>query len=132
MKKFRKKPVVIEAIQFTGENSKECMEFCPVAKISEGPMADLIIRTIEGDYLCTVGDWIIKDANGDFFPCKPDPFEGAYEPIDTPVEPVNPAAEATADQDLRLICVGTATRLNPRRNELIETAEQIYKFVRGS
>jgi len=78
--KFRKKPVVIEAIQFTG-NDRECMLFCPTARDPEDTKPNLIIPTLEGDHLCSVGDWIIKGIKGEFYPCKPDIFSATYERV---------------------------------------------------
>jgi hypothetical protein len=82
---FRKKPVVIEAIQFTGINSVLQMEeswgvpFIDVAtfEIDEN---NLIIKTLEGDHNASFNDWIIKGIKGEFYPCKPDIFEATYEP----------------------------------------------------
>ena len=86
--KFRKRPVVIEAVQFTGGNQGECSVFCPL--ITWPPDQDdpvninenLIIPTLEGNMICSVGDWIIKGVNGEFYPCKPDIFKKTYEPVD--------------------------------------------------
>ena len=82
MEKFRKRPVVIEAIQFTGKNDAECLEFCQCAKDPEESKPSLIISTLEGNMICSIGDWIIKGVNGEFYPCKPDIFEKTYERVD--------------------------------------------------
>lgn len=96
MPKYRKLPVVIEAIQWTGENTNEILEFIGVAgyytdyrKIGEEngvvvydtqiPGGAICIRTLEGDMYATVGDYIIKGIQGEFYPCKPDIFEKTYE-----------------------------------------------------
>lgn len=68
--KFRKKPVVIDAIQFKGNNDKECMEFCPIVIDPEDDKASLIIPTLEGDMKVSLGDWIIKGVNGEYYPIK--------------------------------------------------------------
>ena len=81
MAKFRKKPIVIDAVQFTGSNDKECLLFCPIARDIEDNKPNLVIPTLEGDHLCSVGDWIIKGVNGEFYPCKPDIFEKTYESV---------------------------------------------------
>jgi len=81
MPKFRKKPVIIEAMQFTGRNDKECLEFCPIARDPIDRKPNLIIPTLEGEHLCSVGDFIIKGVKGEFYPCKPDIFEATYEPV---------------------------------------------------
>lgn len=80
MKKFRKKPVVIEAVQFLGdENLQEIIEW----------MGDVItmgdfmrILTLEGEMTAQRSDWIIKGVKGEFYPCKPDIFEVTYEEVD--------------------------------------------------
>lgn len=85
--KFRKKPVVIEAMQLDGENP-----YALVPWINDGidPTANtvvrvdyksLVIRTLEGDMRATHGDWIIKGVQGEFYPCKPDIFSATYEAV---------------------------------------------------
>ena len=82
MAKFKKKPVVIEAEQFTDENKDRCFNFVTGTKgadfVDGKPV--LIIQTLEGDMTATLGDWIIKGVKGEFYPCKPDIFEATYEP----------------------------------------------------
>ena len=85
--KYRKKPVVIDAVQFTGtkENYAEISRFCPSAGIlplgnAKGPGENcLLIKTLEGNHIANYGDWIIKGVKGEFYPCKPDIFELTYE-----------------------------------------------------
>lgn len=77
--KYRKKPVVIEAVQWTGENFDEVYEFTNKTCLWVG--GELIIETLEGDHLARVGDYIIKGVKGEFYPCKPDIFEQTYEPV---------------------------------------------------
>ena len=79
--KFKKKPIVIEAVQFTG-NDDECLKFCPIAIDPEDNKPSLIIPTLEGDMLCGVGDWIIKGINGEFYPCKNDIFLKTYDGVE--------------------------------------------------
>jgi len=78
--KYRKKPVVIEAIQFTGDNHNECCEFI------EGNFDNTLnypnIKTLEGIMRIDKGDFIIRGVKGEYYPCKPDIFEHTYEPID--------------------------------------------------
>ena len=86
MPKFRKKPVVIEAIQFTGDNFFEIARFIghkeDVLSNLELHSTDCpIIKTLEGDMHTSKGDWIIKGVQGEFYPCKPDIFEQTYERI---------------------------------------------------
>jgi len=88
IQKFKKKPVVIEAIQYTGHNGHEIKQFSndliiesPVLEPSEdNPTgAYLQIKTLEGIMIGKVNDWIIKGINCEFYPCKPDIFEKTYE-----------------------------------------------------
>ena len=75
--KYRKKPVVIEAVKWTGNNQKELVEFMGVVSTCAGK---LDIPTLEGTITASVGDWIIKGVKGEFYPCKPDVFDATYEP----------------------------------------------------
>ncbi|MGE0075905.1 MAG: hypothetical protein AB7S52_11805 [Sphaerochaetaceae bacterium] len=90
--KFRKKPVVIEAIQYTGENQKEVESFVrkilPVKIIDLGrdsgnKVLGLEIETLEGVMVAIPNDWIIKGVSGEFYPCKPDIFDKTYESSST-------------------------------------------------
>lgn len=75
--KFRKKPVVIDAVQWTGDNLSEIQSFYRKDSI---PIGDgIFIRTLDGTMLAGKFDWIIKGVNGEFYPCKPDIFEKTYE-----------------------------------------------------
>ena len=77
MAKFRKRPVVIEAVQWNGSNSQEIAKFF-------GEWIDTIpIVTLEGTMEASLGDWIIKGVNGEFYPCKPSIFEKTYESVDS-------------------------------------------------
>lgn len=78
MSKYRKKPVVIEAIQWTGENLLEICNFtgrCGGELLKNGEM---YIDTLEGVHHASVGDFIIKGVNGELYPCKPDIFGKTY------------------------------------------------------
>lgn len=93
--KYRKKPVEIEAIQWDGANHREMFNFLggedtdyitasglnfyiDWAKVEGG----LIIKTLEGEHIASVGDYIIKGVKGEFYPCKPDIFELTYEKVE--------------------------------------------------
>ena len=93
--KFRKKPLVIEAIQWNGENVEEINNFTngkikyeeSIGGSEKGEdypqkYTRLIIPTLEGDHLALIGDWIIKGIKGEFYPCKKDIFEATYEQIE--------------------------------------------------
>ena len=85
--KYRKKPIVIEAIRFCGFDGssdfipQELAIFLEDAVTSSGDDA-LFIHTLEGDMRADVGDWIIRGVNGEFYPCKPDIFEKTYELVE--------------------------------------------------
>lgn len=78
MKKYRKKPVVIEALQFDGKNYEECLNLSEDIFMFDGDNY-LNITALEGTMKCSVGDYIIKGVNGEFYPCKPDIFKKTYE-----------------------------------------------------
>lgn len=83
MRKFRKKPVEIEAIQYTGPFSfDEMVEawgegFTKACRMSKG----LTIVTLEGILYASPEDWIIRGVKGEFYPIKPDIFAETYEPV---------------------------------------------------
>ena len=77
--KYRKKPVEVEAIQFTGSNYDEIMAFCPDLKFTA--LQTPIIKTLEGDMMVSNKDWIVKGVEGEFYPVKPDIFKQTYEVI---------------------------------------------------
>lgn len=80
MPKFRKKPVVIEAVQWTGENVQEIMDFMAWRNAAHDDRTGLMIHTLEGNHHANPGDWIIKGVKGEFYPCKPDIFAATYDP----------------------------------------------------
>lgn len=93
MKLYRKRPVVVEAVQWNGLNLDEVREFVGEALEYEvfdaaykagvaPPYVDVVIHTLEGDHHASVGDFIIKGVNGEFYPCKPDIFDKTYEEVD--------------------------------------------------
>ena len=84
MAKFRKKPVVIDAVQFDGENLGVIVNFVEgTRELRESPEdKSIVIRTLEGDMRADKGDWIIKGVKGEFYPCKPDIFEATYEIVE--------------------------------------------------
>lgn len=82
IKTYKKKPVEVQAIQWTGENDEEIKEFCNsncyILNWDYVAPKDLIIHTLEGNMLARVGDYIIRGVKGEFYPCKPDIFEQTY------------------------------------------------------
>lgn len=75
--KYRKKPVIIEAIQWNGKNLSEIDSFVGGSIDIKG--TSLVIHTLEGDMEASINDYIIKGVNGEFYPCKPDVFDKTYE-----------------------------------------------------
>ena len=90
IQKFRKKPVEIEAIQYTGKNdfligkwSNDLVYPSPVLEPNENnPGSYLQIKTLEGVMTAIVGDWIIKGVKGEFYPYKHDIFLMTYDVVD--------------------------------------------------
>lgn len=80
MSKFRKKPVVIDAVQWAGDNLSEIQRFYRSEGILIGDQ--IVIRTLEGPMFADIGDWIIKGVKGEFYPCKPDIFAITYEAVE--------------------------------------------------
>jgi hypothetical protein len=98
MAQFRKKPVVIDAFQWTGEPVKawraldawlvslglppadeaEHDEDCPLWVNGDD---SITIPTLEGDMRCDIGDWIIRGVKGELYPCKPDIFAATYDDV---------------------------------------------------
>ncbi|WP_369350559.1 hypothetical protein AB6M97_08780 [Streptococcus hillyeri] len=75
--KYRKKPVVIEAVRFIGSNYEEIREF--IGKNTLCSDLSIVIPTLEGEIVAQKGDYIIKGVQGEFYPCKPDIFAETYE-----------------------------------------------------
>ena len=88
--RYRKKPIVIEAIKWDGtlftlkqlqsmgmETTSYEADYFRVNGIS-----GLVIKTLEGQHIADLGDWVIKGVQGEFYPCKPDIFEMTYELVD--------------------------------------------------
>jgi hypothetical protein len=83
IKKYRKKPVEIEALQWNGNNS-EMAEFLNIPNLAAHTSygrATLQIYSLEGEMTAQFGDYIIKGIKGEFYPCKPDIFKATYEEI---------------------------------------------------
>ena len=80
--KYRKKPVIVEAIVWTGNNIDEIKELAKNA-VEHIIFVDnnLYIETLEGNMNVSIGDYIIKGIAGEFYPCKPDIFKETYETV---------------------------------------------------
>lgn len=89
--KFRKKPVVIEAMQFIGPDPSRpdyLIAFDEWVAANQGKArcryrgSMMIIPTLEGEMEASPGDWIIRGVKGELYPCKPDIFAATYEPAE--------------------------------------------------
>lgn len=92
VKRYKKKPVIIEAMKYTEDNYEEAITFVgkencvvkvydPLDPNKESATIYFYIKTLEGDMLANKGDYIIKGVNGEFYPCKPDIFDKTYEEV---------------------------------------------------
>lgn len=86
MQQYRKKPVVIHAILYTGENFGEVYKAVEAMGIgSDRTFVDhgnhMLIETLEGKMRAVKGDWIIRGVDGEFYPCKPHIFEMTYDEV---------------------------------------------------
>lgn len=85
--RYRKKPVVVEAVKFDGTNYREVLEFIYPDMTETGLSGaekmklPIVIETLEGDMNVSIGDYVIRGVQGEFYPCKPDIFEATYEVI---------------------------------------------------
>lgn len=80
MAKYRKKPVVVEAVQYwREENIHEVLDFANKGMFYDLKTNEYYVKTLEGDMKVSKGDYIIKGVQGEFYPCKPDIFEQTYE-----------------------------------------------------
>jgi hypothetical protein len=96
--RYRKKPVVVEALQLCWATWDELCDFMPGVINEDNPAREsdeasdpcgespfyieLTIPTLEGEHIAKHGDWIIKGVQGEFYPCKPDIFAMTYEAVD--------------------------------------------------
>lgn len=91
VKRYRKKPVVIEAVQYRhrvdGIGTKMLDIIRWIRKNggeASGAGYEIHIDTLEGTMKAQIGDYIVKGIKGEFYPCKPDIFEATYEPVSPP------------------------------------------------
>ena len=93
MPKYRKKPVVVEAVRWTGSNLEEIrnfvgsdliedyMELFSVNGTLKKMLIGIAINTLEGEHIANYGDYIIKGVRGEFYLCKSDIFLATYEEV---------------------------------------------------
>lgn len=88
VRRFRKKPVEIEAMYFSGRNGARIASWCGGRYRSEDKPSDpfdtahfVDIPTLEGVMTASVGEWVIRGTRGEFYPCKPGPFADTFEEV---------------------------------------------------
>lgn len=90
--KYRKKPIVIEAVQWNGLNLEEIKDFVGDSLIynindaawkvgKDAPTVHIKIKTLEGTMIAKAGDYIIRGVNGEIYPCKAEVFWRSYEEV---------------------------------------------------
>lgn len=118
MPKFRKKPVLVEARQLTSETASDIYTWVeantqgsfnveddarPANGVSIDPSTGrMIIATVEGDAYASLGDWIIRDDQGEFSRCKQDVFDATYEPAVDELDSDDAALADESEGDLFL------------------------------
>ncbi len=83
--KYKKKPVIIDAIKYDGSKHSYSLigKMGDIKRYQHPSQGDEFqIITLEGEHTCSVGDYVIKGIKGEFYPCKPDVFEMTYEKVD--------------------------------------------------
>lgn len=80
IKKYIKRPIAVEALQWNGDNIDEVYAFIgkDTGKLRGG---SLYLMSPEGEMFTPIGSYIIKDVNGDFYPCRETAFEKSYEEV---------------------------------------------------
>ena len=118
----QKVPVIVQAIQWTGENLAEVLEFTgkhpkwdswftsfeEYERFVKNDRNVFKIKTLEGTHEANVGDWIIRGVNGEHYPCKPDIFQKTYRVVDPAKEHINKLINET---------VSTIVATQPRTRE---------------
>lgn len=120
--KYRKKPVVVEAVRWTGNNHAEMCDFIDPEHFEILARSGLIIHTLEGDLHASIGDYIIKGVEGEFYPCKPDIFFQTYEAVNEGRSVNNPKWITFSHGGRELVAI-SITGLMP--NEIQETIKLI-------
>lgn len=87
MNTFQKKPLLIEAVQWSGSNWHEVYAFAGHAVYTSDAKdgtVHLRVKTLDAEGDCAPGDWVIRGTKGEFYPCREDIFQETYEPVDDP------------------------------------------------
>lgn len=130
MGRYRKRPVVVDAMQWTGLNLEEVKDFVGEAltydildtawEVGKGrPHVFMKIKTIEGDMEVSEKDFIIKGVNGEFYPCKPDIFQKTYTLESAEDKPIGRLIDADKYKH-GLECAVTCTLHDERSQEILK------------
>lgn len=79
--KYKKKPLEVDVLQYTGSNYQDIERFIGKPGFYGQAFTSILIPTLEGDMVASIGDYIIKGIKGEFYPCRKDIFELTYEPV---------------------------------------------------
>jgi hypothetical protein len=80
---YRYKPLIVEAIQFTGHNTVEIAGLLGWSYSGDGDYSDsVVIETEDGDQSANIGDWVIRKPNGDGSTCRDEDFRTTFDPVD--------------------------------------------------
>ena len=122
MKNYRKKPVVIQAIQLENlevDSLMKVQQFVGLGKdIFEVKEDGVVIKTLEGDMKASTGDYIIQEVNGEFYPCKPEIFEKTYDLADAPESFLDRVIKEKADLAEKTSKLKDFIENNPKFDEL--------------
>ena len=122
MKNYRKKPVVIQAIQLENlevDSLMKVQQFVGLGKdIFEVKEDGVVIKTLEGDMKASTGDYIIQGVNGEFYPCKPEIFEKTYDLADAPESFLDRVIKEKADLAEKTSKLKDFIDNNPKFDEL--------------
>ena len=117
--KYRKKPVIVEAVIWTGNNIDEVKE---LAKSAVENIIfvnnNLYIETLEGNMNASVGDYIIKGIAGEFYPCKPDIFKQTYETV-----------SMVSDNDRTTVPMSQYIKLENKNKKLRNTINRLKRVI---
>lgn len=115
IKKYVKKPIPVEVIQWTGDNFIEVDEFITVYHETFPAKGLIYIPVSEGTLCAFRYDYIIKGVNGEFYPCRPDTFEKTYECVENTNIPINTGVKIVSCP----ACMGVRHHYDPIRNSYL-------------
>jgi hypothetical protein len=140
--KYRKKPAVVDAVQWTGQNCREMYDFLTNTTLknmtAEGKYfyidhskveGGLVIKTLEGEHIASISDYIIKGVKGEFYPCKKVIFEETYEIVD-PSDYEMPLVIIPVEEALRAMKRGEVLYVNEDHDEVRWNVEKSVFEIR--